>query len=363
MRMEGTSGGWRRTVQTRPGLPWVALRYAMGALVPLAVALLMGALPNWFRSAPLFLFVAAVFVVAWVAGPRPASLSAALSSVLALRLFLPVPPSQFGASNLGPLAFFAVVSAGIIYLTGRLQRLERQARMLSQAREEFLSAAAHELRSPLAALQLQIDVLEREVQGRSTFDGTWLRERAGRLRRQVERLRKLLDVLMDIARLQAGRLQLERTRVDLAEVARAVVARLAEEQTTPCELHIRADGPVVGRWDRARLDQVVTNLLSNACKYGEGKPVQIRIAAENGTAKLVVRDEGIGIAPEDTARIFERFERVADNLRFEGMGVGLWIARQIVQAHGGQIHVDSAPGGGATFTVELNPDAEREHAP
>jgi signal transduction histidine kinase len=116
---------------------------------------------------------------------------------------------------------------------------------------------------------------------------------------------------------------------------------------------VHADGPVIGRWDSTRLDQVVTNLISNACKYGQGKPIEVTVRGDAEIARLAVRDRGIGIAAKEQGRIFERFERLDDAGRVPGTGLGLWITREIVEAHGGRIRVDSEPGDGATFIVEL----------
>jgi signal transduction histidine kinase len=120
-----------------------------------------------------------------------------------------------------------------------------------------------------------------------------------------------------------------------------------------CELSLKADGAIVGNWDRLRLEQVLTNLLANACKYGKGHPVEVWVEEVNGGARFGVIDHGIGIALEDQRRIFERFERAVAPRHYSGFGLGLWIARQVVDAHGGKIELTSAVGGGSRFIVEL----------
>ena len=170
---------------------------------------------------------------------------------------------------------------------------------------------------------------------------------------QCERLEGLVHTLLDVSRITAGKLVLELTPCDLGELAREVVERFeAQAASAGSELRLRTR-EVVGRWDRARIDQVVTNLVSNAIKYGNGQPVEVAVGERDGVAVLVVSDHGVGIVPESHARIFERFERAANNSAASGLGLGLWIARRMVQAHGGDIAVESAPGAGATFTVTL----------
>ena len=171
--------------------------------------------------------------------------------------------------------------------------------------------------------------------------------------RQGTRLTHLVEALLDVARLSTGRLQLGREEFDLAELAREVTGRFAEDLARAgCELqlHLR---PVRGCWDRLRVEQVLTNLLANAIKFGPGQPIEVHVEGEGGLARLVVRDHGQGISPEAQQRIFERFERAVSFRSFGGLGLGLYVSRQIADAHGGRIRVASEPGHGATFTVEL----------
>jgi signal transduction histidine kinase len=133
---------------------------------------------------------------------------------------------------------------------------------------------------------------------------------------------------------------------------REVVDRFSDEGRAG-SFALDLDGEVIGEWDRFRIDQVVTNLVSNAVKYGQGKGVEIEVVRDGGTARLSVRDHGIGIDPVQQARIFGRFERAVSRENYGGFGLGLWIVRQIVEAHGGAIRLASAPGEGASFTVEL----------
>ncbi len=235
-------------------------------------------------------------------------------------------------------------------------RLYRQAKEAVRARDEFLAIASHELKTPLAALRLQVDSLLR-MAGRLEEPKDVVEATNAKLHgaaRQVARMGRLIDELLDVSRMAGGRLRLEVEPVDLAAIVHDVAGRFAEELARAgCELRILADAPVRGRWDPARIDQVVSNLISNAIKYGAGKPIEVEVAEENGLARLTVRDHGIGIAPENLRRIFQRFERAVSSRHYGGLGLGLYIVRTIVAAHGGRIEASSEPGAGATFTVFL----------
>jgi signal transduction histidine kinase len=230
------------------------------------------------------------------------------------------------------------------------EKLYSAAREAIRIRDEFMLVAGHELRTPLSALSLHHEALV------STRDGTPLekiRERGAKLVAQGHRLSRLVEDLLDVSRISAGRLALECEDLDLGELTREIVDRMRDEfarARAPLTLDIE---PVRGRWDRSRLDQVITNLLSNALKYGMGSPVDVRVARTADGVILTVTDRGIGIAPEDQLRVFKRFERAVSSRKFGGLGLGLWIAGQLVEAHRGTIAVSSQPGSGSTFTVTL----------
>jgi signal transduction histidine kinase len=160
----------------------------------------------------------------------------------------------------------------------------------------------------------------------------------------------LVDRLLDVSRISAGKLVLDLETLDLAEVARDVAGRFSGAES---RITIDASAAIHGRWDRLRVEQVITNLLSNAVTYGEERPVAITVRRVGEHAEIVVRDQGIGIAPEALGRIFERFERAASGRQYGGLGLGLWIVRQLVEAMDGSISVESDLGRGATFTVQL----------
>jgi PAS domain S-box-containing protein len=235
-----------------------------------------------------------------------------------------------------------------------------------EARDEFMSVASHELRTPLSSLKLQVEMLLRPPRSGAhgpPFTGK-VREKLERMERQIGRLSRLVTDLMDVSRIGAGRLALELEDLDFVVLVGDVVARFKEDAAKAgCTTTVSAEGPVTGRWDRLRIEQVVTNLLANALKYGAGKPVEMTIARDGPAVRLTVRDHGIGIAPLDAERIFERFERTDAASKHPGLGLGLYIARQIVAAHGGAIRVESEPSEGSTFIVELpviTPPRERD---
>lgn len=234
--------------------------------------------------------------------------------------------------------------------------LYQEAQEAIRARDSFLSVASHELNTPLTSLSLSVLALQRALL--RTAQGLQPAEVAeaklASVQRQVARMTKLVHELLDVSRITAGKLQLEPEEVDLVVLAREMVARFADDLSRAgCELRLEVPPSVVGFWDPLRVEQVLQNLVSNAIKYGRGRPIKVRIDADERWARLVVRDEGIGISPEGQARLFQRFERLASERHYGGFGLGLWIVKQIVEALGGTIHVESELGKGSVFTVEL----------
>jgi signal transduction histidine kinase len=172
--------------------------------------------------------------------------------------------------------------------------------------------------------------------------------------RQVNRLARLVDELLDVSRIAAGRLELHPEEVELASLVKELAAQLEpERERTGSTLTVHAESPIIGFWDRGRLEQLLTNLISNALKYGAGKPIEVTAAVLDGWVTVRVRDHGIGIAAEDQARIFERFERAVSVRKYGGLGLGLWIVRRIVDALEGRISVESELNTGSCFTVRL----------
>ncbi len=230
----------------------------------------------------------------------------------------------------------------------------QQAQAAAQQREDFLSIAAHELRTPLAALQLYVQGLERFTQQPGALSPELVRERLSRITAQTARLATLVNLLLDVSRIRAGRMALTRQRMDLAEVVREVVMRhMPDARRADSLLTLHADVPIEGEWDRERIDQIVTNLVTNAIKYGGGMPIDVSVQRNEDACVIQVRDQGLGVPPEDLDRIFQRFERTPASRNIGGLGLGLWIVREIVEAHGGTITVDSGVGEGAVFTVTL----------
>ncbi len=235
------------------------------------------------------------------------------------------------------------------------KRAEEELQRAVVHRDDFLSVASHELRTPLTSLKLEVANLERLAQrNQGVVPAPRLAEKLGKIEGQAERLHRLINALLDVSRIASDRLELEIEEVDLSQLAHEVASRFQDEATRAgCTLSVFASAPVVGQWDRSRLEQVITNMVTNALKYGAGKPVEVIVELVGSQARLAVRDQGVGIAPDDQQRIFDRFERASSTRSFGGIGLGLWIVREIVRAHEGEVRVESELGAGATFIVEL----------
>src|SRR5262249_17329769 len=155
--------------------------------------------------------------------------------------------------------------------------------------------------------------------------------------------------LLDVARITEGCFALDLAWIDLAPLVHEVTKRMASDLArVGCALSLTVQEPVTGRWDRTRVEQILENLLSNAAKYGKGKPVEVSLEPTEKGARLSVRDHGIGIAQADHSRIFERFERAVSTRNYGGLGLGLFIVQQIVASFGGTIELESELGRGAT---------------
>jgi signal transduction histidine kinase len=250
-------------------------------------------------------------------------------------------------------SFMAVTAVSMLTLGAALA--ERRAAM--GARDEFISIASHELKTPLTALKLRLGSAMRLGEMLSATHGPNVEKlvRAiGASNSTADRLGVLVDDLLDVSRLTGGRLALHLERVGLAELVADVVGRMQEQSTgIGSKIEVEVPAAVEGIWDRIRIEQVVTNLLSNAIKYGMGRPIAVSARVEGGRLELRVKDAGIGIPRSDQGRIFRAFERLTTGDRVGGLGLGLYIGWQIAVAHGGSLSVDSEPRRGATFTLEL----------
>jgi PAS domain S-box-containing protein len=237
----------------------------------------------------------------------------------------------------------------------KLEALAQELQEAVQLRDNFLSVASHELKTPLTPMLIRLHTLMRAMEAQP--DSPLARqirvytETAGR---QIQKLVTLINDLLDVSRIAAGRFRLDREQLDLVTVVREVAGRFeleANRAGSPMTLQLPATLPMQS--DAMRLEQVVTNLVDNAIKYGGGRPIEVRLGEEGGQAVLVVSDQGIGIPPHFHPRIFERFERAVSERHYGGLGLGLYITRTIVDALGGSIGVASTEGQGASFTVKL----------
>ena len=243
----------------------------------------------------------------------------------------------------------------------RLQELQQAV----AARDDFIATVAHELRNPIAPLVFQVrlalDKAEEVALTADSMPAAWVQAQLRRIEQRLHRLLETLDRLLDVSRLSSGRIDLQPEPLNLGQTVRDVMSTLeAELAVARCKTTFTEQGePANGWWDRLRLEQICQNLLSNAIRFGAGRPIDVLVTADRDFATLEVRDYGVGIAPDQQGRIFERFERGLEK-RSGGFGIGLWVVKNICAAMSGTVSVESELGDGARFTVMLPRRRERE---
>jgi signal transduction histidine kinase len=243
-------------------------------------------------------------------------------------------------------------------LVQELQATQAELQNAVRMRDDFMSMVAHELRTPLNTLYLEAQLRKMQLDRGNTafFDTAYLQKMVARDKLQVQNMVRLIDDMLDVTRLRNNRLSIRPSEVDLPALLERVVGNLANQAASSgCSITLHAEQPLTGRWDEFRIEQVVINLLTNALRYGEGKPVDVRMTPVPEGVRIDVRDRGRGIPEADQQRIFGQFERAVarEGDKTGGLGLGLYITHQLVQAHGGSIEVESRPGEGSVFTVRL----------
>jgi signal transduction histidine kinase len=338
----------------------------LGVLLVLTVAFVFGHGEGAFATPIRRPFVVMPYLI-WATarfGPRGAVLATFVASAGAI-LATALQPDELSATKLHDRllelqCFMAVAAVTFLILgaavaeRGRLLAFERAAHAEAlravRVRDDFLAIASHELRTPLTPLKLQLDSLIR------AFDGdARIKERLERAARQTERLVRLTEDLLDVSRITAGRLELEPQRLDLGELVSELLERHREEASRAGSSvsFDRPGAPTWVRWDRARTLQAVSGLITNAIRYGRGKPIEVKIVEAAELVSVAVKDQGVGIEPSAHERIFERFERAAAARGYGGLGLGLYLVREIAKAHGGDITLSSTPDIGSVFTLRL----------
>ncbi len=242
-------------------------------------------------------------------------------------------------------------------LVEKLQTTQGELQRAVRVRDDFMSMVSHELRTPLNTLYLETQVRKMHLSkgNLKPFSAEQLPTLIERDQRQIQNMVRLIDDMLDVTRLRRDALSIRPKPFDLSALARRVIDNLAQQaEAAGSPIGLDAPFDVPGVWDEFRIEQVLTNLLTNALRYGGGKPVEVAIAEREGLATMSVQDRGIGVAEADHDRIFEQFERTEDSRKHAaGLGLGLYITREIVRAHGGTITLESVAGEGSLFRVTL----------
>lgn len=272
-----------------------------------------------------------------------------------------------GAFRYWSAGFYPIQIHGTVELVGLYlfeitdkKLVEEKLTKALKMRDEFLTIASHELKTPLTSLLLQTQMLERNIKKGQWPDHEQINRYIDLSIRQCQQLSRLIEDMLDISKIRTDKLSIKREKVNLCKIVTHAIAKIApqfESLKIPVPT-LAEEISVIGNWDAIRIEQVINNLLSNTLKYGRGKPIQVKVYAEGNNAIVQVKDEGVGIPADRREAIFERFERAINLSEVSGLGLGLFIAKQIVLAHGGRIWVESDMEKGSTFYIELPVDSD-----
>lgn len=241
----------------------------------------------------------------------------------------------------------------------RIQTLENKLKHAQEeikARDEFLSIASHELKTPLASSLLQIQIALHNIRNVSLakFSVQDLLKMLETVEQQTQRLSRMIKDLLNVSLITTGKMTVEPEKVNLNEIITEAVEKVpAGMNKADYPISFTAKKDIEGKWDKVRMSQAISNLISNAIKYGNDKPVEVMLSNSNSTAHITIKDHGIGIPSHEHKAVFQRFERGKNSNSQKGLGVGLYITNQIIKAHKGTIKVKSREGHGSTFFVEL----------
>jgi signal transduction histidine kinase len=223
------------------------------------------------------------------------------------------------------------------------------------ARDQFLAIASHELKTPVTSMLLQVQTAIHNIRNVSlaNFSVATLLKMLEDTEQQSKRLSKMVNDLLNLSLITTGKVELEIENTNISEIVRTVTERFVERLSDKKQISLQIRKPIIGRMDKPRIEQAIVNLISNAIKYGNNKPILIAVTGNNDRGKIIVKDRGIGIPSDHQKKIFNRFERAVSSRDYKGLGVGLYITYQIVKAHKGKIHLESQINKGSTFTIEL----------
>ncbi len=256
-----------------------------------------------------------------------------------------------------PLQPLTLISAAKVALRSRRRQylvrdlLEKQVEA-TNIRDEFISIASHELKTPLTSLKLQTQMAKKQLNRDEHLTSERINKQLDYTVRQIDRLNKLVDDMLDVSRIGTGKLILQKKTISLSDLLEELIDRFTPQfEAVGCELKTSIATDIKGTWDSYKIEQVVNNLFSNAIRYSPHKKIEISLKSQADKAILSVKDHGPGIDPENHERIFERFERASDSS--SGLGLGLYITKQIIGLHRGRIRVESELGKGTNFIVEL----------
>lgn len=236
------------------------------------------------------------------------------------------------------------------------EQKRKEAEDAIKARDEFLAIASHELKTPLTTITLRLQSTLDSIlnQTLANFSGEKMVSSLNGAHEQTRRLQLLIKDLLDFSLITRGKLNLQLKNGDLNEIVKSTIERFEGQlELAGCSLKLETSEKIMGLWDQIRIEQAISNLITNAIKYGEGSPIEVKVEKSHKTARITVLDNGIGIDPKLQKTIFERFQRATKDEKFQGLGVGLFIVKQIVDAHGGKVAVKSKLGKGSQFIIEL----------